>query len=311
MNERRYRAAEERLWASLGPTRTERRLSLERTGGSVRIQELGEGPDVVFVHGANNSGTSWAPLVAGMEGFHCVLLDRPGCGLSDPVDTVFADPDALAAFAEDVMVDVLDALDLRRAHLVGTSYGGYFVLRTAAAHPERVQRLVEFGWTLGAPMATLPPIMRAAGVWGVRQLMAAVPPTKGAVRAMFRQIGLRQALAAGRVSDELIDWYQAQIRDTDTVGNELRTTSRLLSPVRGVDEAILLSADLRASITTPCSFLWGDQDPFGGGAIARDFVAPMPHAELELLPGAGHAVWIDEPDHAATVTRAFLDADGT
>ena len=89
MNEARYRKAERRLWASLGVSPTERRLHLSHSGVGVRVQEAGEGPAVVFVHGGSNSGTSWAPLVAQLEDFHCILLDRPGCGLSDPLATNF------------------------------------------------------------------------------------------------------------------------------------------------------------------------------------------------------------------------------
>ena len=60
---------------------------------------------------------------------------------------------------------------------------------------------------------------------------------------------------------------------------------------------------------TPVCFLWGEEDPFGGAEIARRFVEHLPNAELELLPGAGHAVWIDDPDRAAATVRRFLGAD--
>ena len=62
MNEARYREAERRLWESVGVTPTEQQLRLERTGVTVRVQEAGDGPAVVFVHGLSNSGVSWAPL---------------------------------------------------------------------------------------------------------------------------------------------------------------------------------------------------------------------------------------------------------
>jgi pimeloyl-ACP methyl ester carboxylesterase len=61
-----------------------------------------------------------------------------------------------------------------------------------------------------------------------------------------------------------------------------------------------------AAIDTPTSFLWGDDDPFGGSDIARAFVALLPDAELELMPGAGHAVWMDDPENAAVTVRQFL-----
>lgn len=44
----------------------------------------------------------------------------------------------------------------------------------------------------------------------------------------------------------------------------------------------------------------------GGADVARQFVAHLPNAELEPLPGVGHAVWVDDPDHAARITRGFF-----
>lgn len=307
-DEARFRAAEQRLWASVGVEPTERRIRLERTGTTIRAQEVGDGPPLVFIHGANNAGTSWASLVARLAGFRCVLVDRPGCGLSDPIDTVFAGPDELGAYAEGVVLDVLDGLDLDSTDVVATSYGGYFALRTAAAHPERVRRLVVYGWTLGAPMAKLPAIMRVASLPGLRRVLNAVPPTRGAVRALLGQIGLKQAVAAGRVSDEMVDWYHALLRDTPTVRQELAATVRLLSPKGGLDDRLTLPPELLGRIQAPTYLLWGDGDPFGGAAVAHDLLAQMPTAELELLPGAGHAVWMDDAALVASRTKAFLAA---
>ena len=304
--EARYREAERSLWQFVGVTPSEQRLQLDRTGVGVRVQEVGEGAPVLFVHGASNSGASWAPLVARLDGFHCVLLDRPGCGLSDPLASGFDDVDRLAAFAEAVLVDVLDALGLDRAHLVATSFGGYLALRTAAAHPDRVGRLVELGWTVGAPIARTPFVMRLASVPMVGRMLAAVPPNERAVRAMFRQIGLRQALEAGRVPQEVLDCYLALLRDTDTMRNELRAGPRIITPLGGMNDSVLLPRSVLAAVKAPAYFLWGAEDPFGGTDVARRFVPQIPNAELELMPGAGHAVWIDDPDHAAAATRRFL-----
>jgi 2-hydroxy-6-oxonona-2,4-dienedioate hydrolase len=203
-------------------------------------------------------------------------------------------------------VDLLDALGLDRAHLVATSFGGYIALRTAAAHPDRIGHIVEFGWTVGAPIASVPLLMRVANVPIVGRLMAAVPPNERAVRALLRRIGLRQALASGRFPPEAVGCYLALLRDTNTMRNEVLMGPRLVFLFRGLNERLLLPADLLAKIHTPVYFLWGEQDPFGDPDIARHFVEQLPDAELELLPGAGHAVWIDDPDHAAATTRRFF-----
>ena len=78
MNEARYREAEQRMWDSVGVAPAEHVLALERTGLTVRVQEAGNGPTLLFVHGASNSGVSWAQLVARLPEYRCVVLDRPG-----------------------------------------------------------------------------------------------------------------------------------------------------------------------------------------------------------------------------------------
>ncbi len=191
------------------------------------------------------------------------------------------------------------------ASVVATSFGGYIAIRSAAAHPDRITRLVEIGWTVGAPVARMPLLMRVAAKPALGRLITALPPTRGAVRAMLRQVGLRQALKAGRVSDELIDWYLALLRDTDTMRNELEALPRVDNLMRGMD-LLLHPVSLLEQIEIPVGFIWGEEDLFGGADTAEAFVAHFPNVELEVVPGAGHAPWLDDTAHVAELTGAFL-----
>ena len=299
-----YRVTEERLWASVGVTPTEHRVPLAHTGVTVRIQEVGEGPVVLFVHGASNSGTSWAGLVARLDGFRCLLLDRPGCGLSEALPAAFSDVDELSAFSDTLVTDVLDAMEVGVADVVATSYGGYSALRAAAAHPDRIRRMVIFGWTMGAGNPDLPLVMRLAAT-PVGRAMANLPVNERMVRSMFKSIGLREAMQNGRLSQELFDCYVSLLRDTDTMRNELEI-GRWTMSWKGLNEDIVLSPEFLTRIETPVYFLWGEEDPFGPPRAARDFVAQIPNGELELLPGMGHAVWLDDVEHCASRVTRFL-----
>lgn len=139
-----YVEAEQRFWRSVGVAPTEHRVHLKHSNVGVRIQEVGEGPPILFVHGASNSGTSWADLVARMDGFRYLMLDRPGAGLSDPLPAAFESVESLAEYSDTLVVDVLDAMGLESADVVATSYGGYAALRGAAAYPDRIRRMVIF-----------------------------------------------------------------------------------------------------------------------------------------------------------------------
>lgn len=184
----RYHEVERRLWASIGLDPVERVVTLSRLGTKVRVLDVGEGPPVLFVHGVSASGANWAPLVAHLDGFRCLLLDRPGCGLSAPLDDDLSDLDRFGAVADELVSDVLDGLDLSKAHVVATSLGGHLALRSAAAHPDRIDRMVEFGFVPGAPLTQLPMFMRMAALPGLGRLMTSIPPTRGTIRMILRRV---------------------------------------------------------------------------------------------------------------------------
>jgi 2-hydroxy-6-oxonona-2,4-dienedioate hydrolase len=302
----RYRQSEQRLWASVGVEPTERRVRLH-SGGVVRVQETGDGPPVLLVHGAANAGTSWMSLMAKLPDFRCIALDRPGCGLSDPiVGGPLRNIEAIETYADRMLADVLDALELTSAAVLATSYGGYFAMRSAAAHPTRVDRIVEYSWLLGAPMDKVAMAMRLSALPGMRALTARMPVTRTMVKVLLRQIGLARAIDTGTFTDEMIDWYLSLQRDTDTMTNDLRSSPKVVTPVRGLDERLLHTDELLSKVTMPTLFLWGDEDPNGGEVVARRFVARLPDAQLEMVPRAGHAPWIDELELCADRTREFL-----
>jgi 2-hydroxy-6-oxonona-2,4-dienedioate hydrolase len=303
LDEARYREAEGRLWASLGARPTEQRLELARTGSTVRVQEIGAGPAVVFVHGANTSGASWAALAAGLTGFRCILLDRPGTGLSEPPSRP-VDADSLPAFADALVVDVLDALKLPSAHLVATSFGGYIALRTAATSPDRIERMVLFSWSAGLPVERLPGFMRLMAAPILGRLAAVMPANDRSVGVIFRGLGHGPSLADGRITAEDVDAYLGLLRHTDTMRNELAMGRALISP-RGRLRVPLPDA-LLARIRSPTLLLWGEDDPFGGAETAQALAARLPDATLELLIAAGHAPWLDARQRCVDATGQFL-----
>jgi pimeloyl-ACP methyl ester carboxylesterase len=302
----RFREAEERLWRSVGVTPIEQFVRL-RTGGRVRLQEVGKGPPVLFVHGVSVAGSTWCQLAAALQDFRCILLDRPGCGLSEPVPGgSLPDLAAVLTHADDLVRNVLDALELDRAHIAATSYGGMFALRGAAAYPDRVDRLVEYSWLTGAPVDKVSASMRMAAIPGMQAVISKIPITPRLVRTLLSQTGLKRAITTGTFTDEMVDWTVSLMRETDTLANDLRASPRIGTPVKGMNPQVLLTDDLLARITTPALFLWGDEDPIGGEGVARAFVPRLPNAELEIIGQAGHAPWIDELGRCASRTREFL-----
>lgn len=304
MSEHAYRQAEQRLWESVGAQPDELRVRLPWLGTHVRIQELGEGPSVLFIHGSPNSGSTWAPLAARLRGIRCLLLDRPGTGLSEPLPEPGPTSEELTGR---LVVDVLDSLDLPEADLVVSSLGGYLALHAAATHPDRIGRTVQMGSPGPVEGAPTPAMVRLMGIPGIAWLMGRLPANRRAGRITMRQIGHRKSLEEGRISDEFFDWYYALQRHTETMRNELAMMSDVVT-LRGFNPQFQLTDELLAQAESPTYFLWGHDDTFGGQQLACRIVDAMPQAELEMMPDAGHLPWLDDPDRAALVVEGFLNA---
>jgi pimeloyl-ACP methyl ester carboxylesterase len=302
MDETMFRDAEERLWSSLDARPSERFIRLRSSNTALRVQEVGEGPPILFLHGAPNAGSTWATLVTRLAGFRCLLPDRPGTGLSEPVRI---SRENLRVFADDFVSEILDGLGLTRAHLVASSFGGYIGLRSAAAHPDRIDRMVQMGCPALAPGMKLPLSMRLMSLKSARTLLGALPPTKSAARSTFRQMGHGASIKAGRIPDTFFDWYVALQRFTDTMRNEGDMIGSL-SSFAEFDPRLTLTEELLGSIETPTYFLWGRDDAFAGAEVARSIARSVPDGELEMVSASGHLPWLDDPGRAAKVTMEFF-----
>jgi 2-hydroxy-6-oxonona-2,4-dienedioate hydrolase len=298
-----YRDAEATFWSTFGCSPSaEHHVRLPTTGTTVRVQEVGEGPPVLFLHGGPNSGSTWVPLVAHLEGLRCLLVDRPGTGLSAPYPITASN---LPRIGARIVPELLDGLGIGRAHVVGSSFGGHLALRSAAAHPDRFLRMVQMAAPALIPGDTFPPFMRLMARASVRRLMNMLPPNERAGRAILRQIGHGASLDAGRIPAAFFTWYVALQRYTDTMRND----GDMIGIAIPQADAIRLTDELLASVPVPTLFWWGADDTFAGEPAARHLVDVMPDARLTMVPDAGHLPWLDDAAEAAAVTAAFLGSE--
>ncbi len=303
----KFVAVERALWSSYGITPREQRVRLP-AGNEVRVQEVGTGPPVIFVHGVSVAGTSWLRLVDALkDDFRCLLIDRPGCGLSDPVP--YGPLKTAAAFkryAEDLVPDVLDGLGLDAAPVACTSMGGFFGFRAAIAHPQRVTKLVEYSWTMGSPMARVPIMMRLGSPAPMRAMMLRMPITPRAVKMMLKQVGLTRAIESGAFDDAMVNWMVTLMKHTPTLESE--TDNNPFISLRGENPEVLFTDDELRNVDLPVLLLWGDEDAMAGEAEANAFASRLPNATLDVVREAGHAPWFDQLEQCAAKTREFVSA---
>jgi len=268
------------------------------SGRLVHVVEAGDGPPMVHLHGTNTSCLSHLMLLRGMSGARSFLVDRPGCGLSDP--DPFR-PGGFREYAVGFVGDVLDVLGLDRAHLVGASGGGIWATWYALAHPERVRGLVLLGSVPNLPGGRAPVPLVLAATPGVGDLMVrAVKPGRRMLRRMMASVGEAETIVR---HPDLLDSLVAGARDPVAAHANLAELRALISP-RGFRPSMRVSRDDLRRLAVPTLMIWGDHDPVVPLVHARALAAEIPHARLEVLP-AGHVPQLGHPDRVAALLEEF------
>lgn len=243
-------------------------------------------------------------MVEHLDGFRCLILDRPGTGLSEPIALTRAD---VETYGDQLVGAALDALGHDRADVVASSVGGYFAIRSAAAAPDRIRRMVLMGAPPFIKGMAVPGVMRMMMIDPLRRVMDVFPPNRRVSKMMLKQIGHGDSLKAGRISQPLLDWSFSLQRDTDTMRNDGNLIG-VAGSRKGFDPTLTLDDDVVRAVTAPVLLLWGDDDVFGSPDAARAFAALLPNAELELLPHSGHLPWLHDPAGLGARTASFLAA---
>lgn len=258
-------------------------------GGILHLRDTGPrgAPAIILLHGFGASlhtWDAWAELLS--ADYRVIRFDLPGFGLTG------ADPtgDYTDARAVAIILALLDQLGLGQAVLVGNSMGGRIAWTFAAAHPDRVSRLV-----LISPDGFASPGLTYGTPPDVPLIMRLLPYTLPLPM-------LRSSLEAA---------YGDPSRLT---GQNLQTTrDMMLAP--GVRAAVLdrmrqmVLQDPRpllARITAPVLLLWGTLDAMIPISNAQDYLAALPHGTLVTLPGTGHVPQEETPAPSAAALRSFI-----
>ena len=246
-----------------------------------------DAPPIILIHGFASSLHAWQDWAPALEAGHRMIrFDLPGFGLTGAEPTGdYSDPRA-----HRLIIALMDRLGLPRADVIGSSMGGRIAWSFAAAHPERVRRLVlmapdgfaslgrEYGRTSAVPLLlralpyTLPDFLLRPSIRpAYAQPDRIAEPTFARYRAMMLAPGVRQAI---------LD----------------RTATQVLERPE----------PLLARITAPTLLLWGSEDAMIPAPHARDYLRAIPDARLLLLPGVGHVPMEEAPGDSAGVVLEFL-----
>ena len=257
--------------------------------GRVAIQEAGEGPPVVMLHGLGGTKVSFLPTQAALAQTHrTIAVDLPGFGDTDkPVGAYDA------KFFAKWVVGLLDALEIDRAQIVGHSMGGRVAIELGMSHPDRVACLAlmtpslawlrDKRWTpylrlLRPELAFLQPAPRAIVE---RFVHAAVPGAKDGWSAAGIDEFLRSYLTPrGRVA------FYAAARNI-----YLEEAGEFWTRLEAVEARSL--------------FLWGRRDPLVPLGFSRHVRRALPAAEHVELD-CGHIPQFERPAQTNAAVGRFL-----
>ncbi len=263
--------------------------TIETSAGPIEFAQCGAGPPVVLVHGTPGSWRQAASLALDLAEHHTVVLpSRPGYGAT-PVSTGPTPAAQARAYAA-----LLDALDLPSAGIVGISGGGPSAAQFAHHFPERTTSLVLC--CALAPHLTRPPAgMRIAlGVPGLAEV-------GGRVQRWRERRALADAAATDRrLTDELTPAEAAQLEADPRLRDELvgflwshldapAPSRGLRNDLRSMGFAPEGAAPDLGAVRAPTRVLHGDADGVVPVDHGRFYASAIDGAELEVLPGAGHA----------------------
>ena len=248
-------------------------------GTDLYYERHGDGPAIVFAHGAGGNHASWFQQVPFFSRNHTVVtFDHRTFGQS-------ADKNGRgrSAFVDDLL-GLLDHLDIERASLVAQSMGGGTCMGLTARHPERVSALVMAdtiaGVTLPEPFAsqqqTHSEKMRSASQLD-RVVSKSLPVRDPERTELYLQIASFNPENAGR-----------------------------LNPGGPTLEAPTMEQIEAASRSVRTLFLVGDEDALIPPEIARLASQLVPGARFVEVTGSGHSVYFEQPAVFNHVVEAFL-----
>jgi pimeloyl-ACP methyl ester carboxylesterase len=302
--DQRIREAERRLFARSGLRPEESFVDLPSAGVRLRVLSVGAGRPLVMLHGVALAAAAWAPWLDRFAGYRALLVELPGHGLSGPVAYRRG---AVRDHTLRLVDDLLDALGLTDAPVVGHSLGGMFALWHAAARPGRIASLACIGDpAVALPGATVRMPLSLLTVPVLGEAVLRSPSPRPVYRRLLGQ-GLSPAAAAA-APDELVDVLRLSARRPPNA----RTVNALMHAIDGFrrprPESVMPDAELR-QITAPTMFCWGTDDPFLSPTEARPAIAQIPGAVLHEVPG-GHGPWFEDPATCAKLVTDHLATTG-
>jgi pimeloyl-ACP methyl ester carboxylesterase len=277
-------------------------------GHDVAYRHEGEGPVLLLIHGITSGSATWERAIRRLARDHTVIApDLLGHGESAKPRGDYS----LGSFAAGLR-DLLVALDIERATVVGHSLGGGVAMQLAYQFPERVERLVLV--SSGGLGRQVNLVLRSAALPGAELVLPllASGPILGAGSFLGRAAG-HVGLRPGAELEEMARGFASL--------GDLEARQAFIHTVRGIidigGQRVSARDRLYLAAEVPSLLVWGDRDPIIPVRHGRRAHEEMPGSRLEVFEGAGHFPHRNNPlrfvadlsDFLATTEPAHVDPE--
>jgi pimeloyl-ACP methyl ester carboxylesterase len=265
-----------------------------RVGGEDRSHPR---PVLLLVHGMAGSSATWLPVMGALAQHYTVIApDLPGHGQSDKPRQDYS----LGAQAN-ALRDLLLAIGVEQATIVGQSLGGGIAMQLAYQHPRHCERLVLVSsGGLGQDVSWM---LRFLTFPGVEYLTPAIFPSfvRDAGNSISRGLH-RLGIRAPRLEEEWRSY--CSLTDPETREAFLRT---LRAVVNFSGQSVSARDRLYMSSVLPTLIVWGERDRIIPVAHAHDAHEAMPASRLVIFEESGHFPHSEEPQRFIEVLTEFVD----
>jgi pimeloyl-ACP methyl ester carboxylesterase len=267
--------------------------------GRLRISTLtmGEGPDVLLLHGLGGTKASFFDTAAFLSRSYRVhAMDLPGFGgSSKPAVAQYG-----ARFAARAVLAAMDALEIERAHVVGNSMGGRVAIEIGLEHPHRV----------GALALLCPAVAFVRRDWHrvvrvLRPELGLLPHSLGRARIerQFWSLFADRDLVDPSVADIVVDEFERIYRSPGARLAFLASARSIyLEKPFGRGGFYPRLAGLRP----PALFVWSSHDRLIPERFRPHVERWLPQAEQVVLEGCGHVPQVERPDRTNGLLARFF-----
>lgn len=267
--------------------------------GRDRISTLsmGEGPPVLLLHGLGGTKVSFFDTAAALSRRYEVhAIDLPGFGSSSKPTLAPYD----APFFARVVSQVMDALGIERAHLVGNSMGGRVALEIALRGPERVGALALLCPAVAFLRRGLHPLVRV-----LRPELGLLPHRfrRATVASQFWGLFADRDLVDPSVADVVVEEFQ-RIYGTPGARLAFLASARNLYLDEPLGEGGFYPR--LAELSRPALFVWGSEDKLIPARFSDHIARWLPGAEQIVLEGCGHVPQVERPDQTTGLIERFF-----